>query len=250
MLLSRNPKKLWPVLWMVLCCTVLSNCILLYQFDKKNQRDRFTGCLNKIEQKHVFVIDPSSIHSTQTQSEILSRITQQASKIKREDLALVYVMNGQSMSQLQPVFKACHTDVNFEKLFLKSVQHAVYAQPQHSTDIPLAEALLDIELSQHQIQPKKTHLFIFSNFLQNSKNLSFVHMADLNTAIDQFKSTRLGGVQRPTFINTTVYLHIIPHAQLTEDLLNIRDGFWLWFFGDMRGDRSTYGLERHDLPGS
>lgn len=180
--LSQNSKKLWPLLWMLFCCTVLINCILLYQFDKKNQRDRFTGCLNKIEQKHVFVIDPSSIHSTQTQSEILSRITQQAHKIKREDLALVYVINGQSMSELQPVFKACHTDTNFEKLFLKSVQYAVYAQTQHSTAIPLAEALLDIELSQHQIQPKQTRLFIFSNFLQNSQNLSFAESTDLKAA--------------------------------------------------------------------
>ena len=154
------------------------------------------------------------------------------------------------MSQLQPAFKACHTDANFEKLFLKSIQHAVYAQPQHSTAIPLAEALLDIELSQHQIQPKQTRLFIFSNFLQNSQNLSFIQSTDLKTAINQFKLSRLGGVQRPTFINTTAYLHIIPHEQLTENLLNIRDGFWIWFFGDMRGDRSTYGLERHDLPGS
>lgn len=101
-------------------------------------------------------------------------------------------MNGQSMSQLQPVFKACHTDASFEKLFLKSIQHAVYAQPQHSTAIPLAEALLDIELSQHQIQPKQTRLFIFSNFLQNSQNLSFIQSTDLKTAINQFKLSRLG----------------------------------------------------------
>jgi hypothetical protein len=134
------------------------------------------------------------------------------------------------MSELQPVFKACHTDTNFEKLFLKSVHYAVYAQPQHSTAIPLAEALLDIELSQHQIQPKQTRLFIFSNFLQNSQNLSFAQSTDLKAAINQFKLSRLGGVQRPTFINTTAYLHIIPPAQLTENLLNIRDGFWIWFF--------------------
>ena len=56
MLLSQKPKKLWSLLWMIFCSTILTNCIILYQFDKKNQRDRFTGCLNKIEQKHVFVI--------------------------------------------------------------------------------------------------------------------------------------------------------------------------------------------------
>ena len=80
--------------------------------------------------------------------------------------------------------------------------------------------------------------------------MSFAESTDLKAAINQFKLSRLGGVQRPTFINTTVYLHIIPPAQLTENLLNIRDGFWIWFFGDMRGDRRAYGLERHDLPGS
>ena len=158
--LSQNSKKLWPLLWMLFCCTVLINCILLYQFDKRINVTALQVASTKLN-KTCFVIDPSSIHSTQTQSEILSRITQQAHKIKREDLALVYVINGQSMSELQPVFKACHTDTNFEKLFLKSVHYAVYAQPQHSTAIPLAEALLDIELSQHQIQPKQTRLFIF-----------------------------------------------------------------------------------------
>lgn len=58
MLLSQKPKKLWSLLWMIFCSTILTNCIILYQFDKKNQRDRFTGCLNKIEQ-NMFL---SSIH--------------------------------------------------------------------------------------------------------------------------------------------------------------------------------------------
>lgn len=250
MLLIQNPKKIWSSLWILLCCTVLANMVLLYQFDKKNQRDRFTGCLNKLEQKHVFVIDPSAIQSTQTQSEIFSRISQHLDKVKQEDLTLIYVMNGQPIDQLQPVFKACYTDANFKKLFLKSAKHAIYAQSVTSTTRPLAEALLDIELSQHQIQPKRTHLLIFSNFIQNSQNLSFTQHTDVKIAIEKFKSSRLGGVQRPTFINTTLYLHIIPQAKFTENQLNIRDGFWVWFVGDMRGDRKSYGLERHDLPGS
>jgi hypothetical protein len=249
-LLFPHPKKFWLSLWVLLLCTVLINSIVLYQINKKNQRDRFTGCLNKIEQKHIFILDPSSIQSTQTRSEIFSRITHHLHKIKKEDLALVYLMDGQSINQLQPVFKACNTHTNFEKLFLKSVKNAMYAQSTAAVTMPLAEALLDIELSQHQIQPKRTHFFIFSNFLQNSQDLSFIQAPDVKTAIEQFKSSRLGGVQRPTFINTTVYLHIIPQAQLTENLLNIRDGFWIWFFGDMRGSKQSYGLERHDLPGS
>ena len=224
--------------------------VLFYQFDRQNKRNKSTQCLDKIEQKHIFIIDKSSPMSLQTQEEIISRIKQQASEIKREDFISIYQITSKSLAQLEPIFQVCKTDTNFEKNLLQKVQTSIYSNFDNTLTSPLAEALLDINLSHHPMDAQRTNIYIYSDLLQNSQHLSLVRTTQLSDAINQFKASRLGGVQRPTFINTFVYLHIIPRTQLSEQLVKNRNGFWIWFFGDMRGDRQSYGLERHDLPGS
>jgi hypothetical protein len=246
-------KKQMP--WIV-CLIIISfilisiNVGLFYQFNKKNQRNPFTGCLSQVEQKHIFIIDKSSAMSSQTQSEILSRIKQQVAEIKKEDFTALYLITSQSLTQLQPIFQACKTQENFATTLIQSAQTNIYSNVDYTSTTPLAEALLDINLSHQQTDAKRSKIFIYSDLLQNSQHVSLFKTTQFLETIDQFKTTRLGGVQRPTFINTFVYLHIIPRAQLTEQLVKNRNGFWNWFLGDMRGDRQSYGLERHDLPGS
>lgn len=250
MLLIKNQKALFSISLASIFVLIVINAVLFYQFDQKNKRNKSTQCLDQVEQKHIFIIDKSSPMSVQTQTEILFRIKQQASEIKQEDFIAMYQITSNSLTQLKPIFQACKTDKNFEKNLLQKAQISIYSNLNNTLTSPLAEALLDINLSHHQMDVQRTNIYIYSDLLQNSQNLSLIQTTQLSDAINYFKASRLGGVQRPTFINTFVYLHIIPHAQLSEQLVKNRDGFWIWFLGDMRGDRQSYGLERHDLPGS
>lgn len=250
MLLIRH-QKVWITGFIVVLCTLfLVNVGLFYQFYEKTQRQTFTGCLKHVAQKHIFILDKSSVVSSQTQSEIFARIQQQVSTIKNEEYAAFYVITSQSLTELKPVFQACKTDNKFSATLLQSAKNSIYTQTDYTKVTPLAEALLDIDLSHQQIEAERTKMFIYSDLLQNSQHVTVSENKSLEDTIAQFKATRSGGVQRPTFINTFVYLHIIPRAQLPEALVKSRNGFWLWFFGDMRGKRQYYGLERHDLPGS
>ncbi|NNG81416.1 hypothetical protein [Acinetobacter sp. ANC 5378] len=250
MLLIKNQKSLFSIMLISILILIVINMVLFYQFDRQNKRNESTHCLDQVEHKHIFIIDKSSPMSLQTQEEILSRIKQQISRIQQEDFILVYQITSDSLMQLKPIFQACKTDANFEKNLLQKARTSIYSNFDNTLTSPLAEALLDINLSHYQMDAQRTNIYIYSDLLQNSRHLSLAQTPQLSDAIEQFKATRLGGIQRPTFINTFVHLHIIPRAQLTEQLVKNRDGFWIWFLGDMRGDRQSYGLERHDLPGS
>ena len=250
-MLLINRQDLWiKVFISLICFFIFLNLGLLNNFYTKNQRDQITQCLEQVEIKHVFIIDQSSLMSIQTQTEILSRIKQQIAQIKKHDFVALYIITPQSLSQLRPIFQACKVQEDFDENLMKSAKLSLYRDLKPQVITPLAEILLDINLSHQNINAKFNKLYIYSDLLHKSPHLSLFESLDSTHSIQQFKKSRVGSEQRPTFINTFVYLNIIPRANLSEQLVKNRDGFWSWFFGDMRGTRSSYGLERHDLPGS
>ncbi len=250
-MLLINRQALWiKFIIGLICFFIFLNLELFHQFYTKNQYDKITQCSENIKEKHIFIIDQSSLMSIQTQTEILSRIKQQINQIKKHDFVALYIITPQSLSQLRPIFQACKVQEDFNENLIKSVKVSLYRDLKPQVTTPLAEILLDINLSHQNMNAKYSKLYIYSDLLQKSPHLSLFESIDSMQAIQQFKKSRAGSEQRPTFINTFVHLNIIPRANLSEQLVKNRDGFWSWFFGDMRGTRSSYGLERHDLPGS
>ena len=250
MLLIKNQKSLIITSLIIIVINIIINVIVFYDLNVQSQRDESTQCLEKVELKHIFIIDKSSPMSVQTQAEILFRIKSQISTIKREEFVSIYQITSKSLDYLEPIFKGCKINNTFDKNLLIKAESSIYSNFYNTLVSPLAEAILDLNLSHLQVNAKRTNMYIYSDLLQNSKNLSLSSTLQAYDSIAQFKSSRLGSVQRPTFINTYIYLHIIPRSQLSEKLVKNRDGFWIWFFGDMRGNKQSYGLERHDLPGS
>jgi hypothetical protein len=112
---------------------------------------------------------------------------------------------------------------------------------------PIAEAMMDINYQQLCAMLNMANYFI-SDLMQHSSNVSTYGCNNPDSAINLFKASRQGSSQRPTFNNTVVELHIIPRPKMTEQEVQCRDKFWLWFLGDMRGE--NYGVQRLDLPGS
>ena len=77
-MLLINRQALWiKFIIGLICFFILLNLELFHQFYTKNQYDKITQCSENIKEKHIFIIDQSSLMSIQTQTEILSRIKQQ-----------------------------------------------------------------------------------------------------------------------------------------------------------------------------
>jgi hypothetical protein len=111
---------------------------------------------------------------------------------------------------------------------------------------PVAEVLTDLSASD-VMQSPSTRLMVFSDMMQNSGNGSLYGCRDGRSAIAAYKRSKSGSIERPTFRNTSVELHLIPREGFDPAVVQCRMRFWTWFFGNNEG--SGAGVEFLPLPG-
>jgi hypothetical protein len=225
--------------------------------------DSESHCYKSIKGKMVIFIDKTDDIPLQTQEEIVQRAWSSIEKNTSEgDLVSVYEITQDSLSSLKPSFRMCRPRSEGSILTenVKKIEasfKAKFEQPllqilSHNTGIaqnsPIAEAVMDVSLSDNLRNSEQNRILIFSDLMQHSNNVSTYHCLSADIAIENFKKSRLGTTERPTFLNTIVELHVIPRLKINKNEVQCRNIFWNWFFGDMRG--INYGVEIIDLPGS
>jgi hypothetical protein len=134
----------------------------------------------------------------------------------------------------------------FAERFTKPLDAALAGTPAKSDSSPISEAVSDLSASEFLGAPTN-RLIIFSDMLQNSDNASLYGCTSAKAAIVDFRSHRAGAIERPTFQNTAVELHVIPREGIGAETVKCRDGFWAWFFGN--DDGADAGLTMKMLPG-
>lgn len=232
---------------------------------KKEKPNPETNCYKHISGKMAILIDKTDIIPPQTQTEIAARALAAINEhSKMGDLISVYEITQDSLNSLKPAFQMCRPqsgnesnyltegskqiDKKFKEKFEKPLTDILSANTGQAQNSPIAEAIMDINLSTAMRDTEYGRVILFSDLMQHSSNVSTYGCANSDSAINLFKASRQGSSQRPTFNNTVVELHIIPRPKMTEQEVQCRDKFWLWFLGDMRGQ--NYGVQRLDLPGS
>ncbi len=232
-------------------------------FDEKPNPE--TNCYKHISGKIAILIDKTDIIPPQTQTEIAARALAAINEhSKMGDLISVYEITQDSLTALKPAFQICRPksgsesneltenskkiDKDFKEKFEKPLIDILSANTGQAQNSPIAEAIMDINLSTAMRDAEYGRIILFSDLMQHSSNVSTYGCNNPDSAINLFKASRQGSSQRPTFNNTIVELHIIPRPKMTEQEVQCRDKFWLWFLGDMRGQ--DYGVQRLDLPGS
>jgi hypothetical protein len=225
------------------------------------------NCFKHISGKMAILIDKTDIIPIQTQTEIQNRAwdaIQEHSKMG--DLISVYEITQNSLQNLKPSFQMCrpksgddaseltenvkNIDKKFKEQFEKPLLNILSGNTGQAQNSPIAEAINDINLSKNLRDAEYGRILLFSDLMQHSSNVSTYGCKSPDDAISHFKQSRQGSSQRPTFNNTIVELHIIPRPKMSETEVACRDKFWLWFFGDMRGEPEKVRLIRNDLPGS
>ncbi len=235
--------------------------------DTQEKPNPKTNCYKHISGKMAILIDKTDIIPLQTQTEIQNRAwdaIQEHSKMG--DLISVYEITQNSLQSLQPSFQMCRPksgddaneitgspkkiDKKFKEQFEKPLMDILSNNTGQAQNSPIAEAISDINLSKNLRDAEYGRILLFSDLMQHSSNVSTYGCKSPDDAISHFKQSRQGSSQRPTFNNTIVELHIIPRPKMSETEVACRDKFWLWFFGDMRGEPEKIRLIRNDLPGS
>ncbi len=219
------------------------------------------SCPADIARSTAILIDRSDDTPAQTIDEIIARtkrfVTEQA---QEGELVSLFELSAGSRTRLEPVFSACvpQRDGNdlyenrrkiqrvFGERFAKPLGAALTAKAVKSDTSPISEAITDLSASQYLGAPAN-RLIVFSDMMENSANVSLYGCTSAKSAVAGFRAHRSGAIERPTFRNTAIELHIIPREGIGPATVACRDGFWAWFFGDDSGPEA--GLTSRMLPG-
>lgn len=229
--------------------------------------DKTTNCpIAGPTDKFVIVIDKTDNILEQTRSEIVSRswsAIKDPAIVPVGGMVSIYEITPDNSAGLTPIVQVCKpkesanpvtesqrlVDRKFRDLFEKPLHDALNREVVAAGSSPVAEAIADILVSSSLHGAKQGRMLVYSDLMQYSASANVYKCKDPAALIEGFKASRGGISQRPQLTDTQVELHVIPRAGVTPAIAACRDQFWLWFFGDMRGDATKSGLKVLDLPG-
>jgi len=220
------------------------------------------GCSADMAGKTVFVLDQTDSLSEQTRTEILARVMKFVDeKVKIGELVTVFSVTELSKKNLTPSFSYCKpaktaegagqsqrfVGANYAKHFAKPLQAAISAPIFGSKQSPLAQAIIDVSLSEYLQHPANARLVVFSDLLEHTNGFSLYDHKDCQDAVSRFRASRGAAVARPSFKGVDVQLHIVPRQQVSSGTEKCRNAFWQWFFTDNIGQGA--GFDQFYLPG-
>lgn len=220
------------------------------------------NCLGTPDTNTVIVFDRSEGTSEQTLREMRSRaLTFIKDSTRENERITVFTVSDLSKNSLVPLISLCRppasgnalvTNVKaiqkrFHDRFEAPLDTALNLEPGNAPESPLAQAIIDISRTSY-LRGKRNTLLVFSDMLENTKEFSLYGCNNPRDVVARFRQSRLGGVVRPSFVNTRVVLNLIPRAAPSPTSIACRDALWVWFFGDDSG--AVAGVTLDYLPGA
>ena len=219
------------------------------------------NCVGEVKYNTVIVLDYTDQITDQTREEIASRAMMHIhQKVKINERVSVFTISDISKKSLKPLVSLCRPpdDGNraienvdmikrrFQKNFEKPIKVALSEAPVESKESPIAQAIIDISLSQYLRSTANT-LLVYSDMLEHTSKFSLYKCSSAINTITRFRESRLGAMERPQFINTEIKLNLIPRVEQSRETLKCRDKLWPWFFGDNKGAEASVSVDY--LPG-
>jgi hypothetical protein len=207
------------------------------------------NCIGTPDSSTVLVFDRSEGISRQTLDEMKARaIAFIRDNVRVNERVTVFTVDDSSTYSLRPLVSVCRPrrtgseltentrllQRQYEQRFEQPIDSALSMIAGDGRRSPIAQALTDISLSQY-LGRSKNALLVFSDLLENTDRYSLYRCEAAGRVIQEFRKSRAGARERPSFRNTHVYLHVIPRLDYPEEVWRCRDTLWLWFFGDNEG---------------
>lgn len=246
---------------LVAASLVIVALVLAYGATRSQTKPNAEGCIGQPSSATVIVLDHSETMSVQTREEILARTLTHVEKLPVNERVTVYRVTELSKRELEPAFSRCipartgnrvlegtkGLQKKYQTTFLKPLMEVLATVPANGKESPIAQALIDISLSQALRAPSNS-LLVFSDMLEHTPKFSLYRCGDVQKSIADLRESRRGAQERPKFVNTAVYLNLVPRADLSRVTLKCRDQVWAWFFGDNEGAGAA--VEFDYLPGA
>lgn len=219
------------------------------------------GCIGQPSASTAIVIDHSETIPSQTLAEIKARVLRHINeKVADNELVYVFYISELSKKRLEPKFRHCKPSRHGNRLtqdvktlekrytreFLDPLLAAVSAPPADAKESPIAQAVIDLSLSE-SLRSSRNSLLVFSDLLEHTNRFSLLNCNDGLNAVAGFRASRKGSQERPKFANTSVWLNVIPRDNVSKNTLKCSEYMWAWFFGDNEGAAAS--LTKDYLPG-
>lgn len=223
-----------------------------FKSDSAPRADKF-GCVGPVTENAVIVLDQSEKVALQTRKEIVSRaLLHVENTVKPNARVTVFSVSDVSRQNLAPIFSLCKPrkdgnrlvesartmEKDYQTKFIEPLTKALNVDAYDSKESPIAQALIDISLTQY-LRGERNSLLVFSDMLENVPGkfsmYSSAACGSRATAVMAFRESKKGAQERPTFKNTDIQLNIIPRSNVSKTALSCRDHIWPWFFGDNEG---------------
>jgi hypothetical protein len=229
--------------------------------NSKPQPREEDNCIEPVVANTVILLDISERLNDQTRDEIIARgMKHILDKTVVNERVSIFTVSDLSKKALKAYESKCRPPdtgnravenvkklaENFRYRFHDPLLRALQLEPQGSKESPIAQAVTDISLSQF-LRGDKNSLLIFSDMFENTPAFSMYRCSPNTDVVAKYRESRRGAMERPQFKNTSVALHLIPHAAAKDGLVKCRDKLWPWFFGDNAG--AVSGLTIDYLPG-
>ena len=256
---SQRDKQGLLLIGFVIAATILLVVAKLKTGDG-HKRDA-ANCAGTPDTNTVIVVDRSEGISTQTLDEIRARaLSFVADSTVENERITVFTVSDLSKDSLVPLISLCRPPMSgnqftqnvqsiqkqFRDKFEAPMEAALQLKSGSSPESPIAQALIDISSTRY-LRGRRNTLLVFSDMLENTKAFTLYGCQTPKDVVGRFRHSRLGGVERPSFVNTKVVLNLIPRATRTPTALGCRDSLWVWFFGDDKGPDA--GVRLDYLPG-
>jgi hypothetical protein len=222
------------------------------------------GCVYPVTTNTVIVLDHSEAMTEQTLKELAARaLARVTDKAQVNERVTVFDVSEVSKKSLTPAFSRCkpQTEGNrlyedtrglerkYKKGFLEPLEAALTARPGNGKESPLAQALIDISLTQY-LRGERNTLLVYSDMLEHTPKFSMYSYPcrDQSSTVKAFRASRTGAQERPAFKNTSTFLNIVPRTEVVRSAHACRDQLWPWFFGDSTGPGAALHIDF--LPGA
>lgn len=260
MALSQKDRRGYTIIAGVV--VVLAALLIASQQFKPAKRDAM-GCLsNEAPSSTVILLDQSEGVPIQTSQEIERRVLKFITKeVATDGRVSLYAVSDSSSNALMALYEGCKppssgndiTNSNkaikarFESQFMGKVRSALKKKYKESATSPIAQAISDLSVSQ-DLRAPANNLIIFSDLMENSPALNIYDCSAGQGPIKTYRSNNAGAIERPSFGNVSVYIHMIPRRGLAQSTLQCRDRFWNWFLGNRPGQQAGF-YPNNPLPG-
>ena len=248
---ATTPRKSTP--WWAIAMVFLAMAAFAFHFHKTG-----AGAQCETPSRNVLVVLDFSGQPSLMTGEIVNRIQNLFDQTRHGERFAIFDTRIDG-----PIFETCSSPLSLSSSadvrgqVSATVLHAIASNTSpRPASLPglaqsprqkISQKITDLSLTTY-MRANENSLHLVSDLLEGNPGLFDTLCEPAARSADNFRLARRGGMEQPAFLNTHVYLHLVPLQDIDARSLNCRDKYWRWLLAN--ADGAGPGVSIEYLPSS